>query len=416
MEEHYGLGERFESKYPELLGVGGYDPAKTTFQNTKKERTAASATAFAAGLYNQLGPLPNKASSVYSFNLPYDKDPTLRPFDMCPAYDNAVHQDPHQSPLFHEHFTYLNAHLPSITSRISSLIYGNITGPGGSIPLSASTVSTMYDVCTLEYAVFNESQQFCTLFTNEDFLMFEYAADLEEYWSRSFGFPLAYQIGAPLLSEMINTFNAKFNVLQQIDHEARRSEMAPDATTLTSFFRFAHAETMEPILTILGLYNDSSPLRADWTPQQIQNRKFKSSWLFPFASNLALLGYDCANAPSMPERFYIKAQHNERDVTLPACEKDKSLFCGFNTFKTYYSSLASVQLSQICGTVPHANPVPTPTVLGDVNTPKFQPIYVWGPITLVALAFVSLTVGYCVGVHSPSRRIVSEPLLSSERD
>src|SRR5689334_3042525 len=73
MEEQYGLGERFESKYSELLGVGGYDPAKTTFQNTKKERTATSATAFAAGLYNQLGPLPNKASSVYSFNLPYDK-------------------------------------------------------------------------------------------------------------------------------------------------------------------------------------------------------------------------------------------------------------------------------------------------------------------------------------------------------
>ena len=385
MDEHYGIGDRFGTQYSDLVNQGLYNPLNMTFQNTRVERTAVSAQSFSAGLFDGRGTLPNRATPIYSFNLPDHADPLLRPFDTCPAfssqYDNAL-----------SHNTELaswNAQmLPSIASRMSALFGTTV---------NTSLVQTMHEACAFEFAVLNQSQQFCTLFNDTDFQVFEYATDLLEYWSRSYGLPIGWQIAAPLLSDFTNAMRSKFD-----------SIVSSSATSFsTSSFKFAHAETMMPFLSILGLYNDSQPLRASWTWDQIHARQFRTSWLFPFASNLAMLGYDCANSSGLPERFYVKLQHNERDVTVPGCEStSQGPFCGFTQFLAIYDSKLSINFGQLCS-VPIPQPPPT--------APKFYAIYVWGPTALMATMIVSLLVGFYVGTRRPMPKR-SEPLLSGNEN
>ena len=418
LEEHYGIGMRFESQYGSLLGTGGYNPLNTTFQNTQVERTALSAQSFAAGLYNQRGTLPNRAAPIFAYNLPKNADPTLRPFDMCPSFQQAFETAKQLAPVK----AWLDQFLPAIAARFSNLF---------NTPVDSGLAKLMYEACGYEYAVLNKSQRFCSLFEEQDFKVFEYATDLEEYYTRSYGLPIAWQIASPLLNDLVSAMNAKFSAISAASQESRhvyasqsdtssnlasfsaQSSMASlsSAGDSSTFFRFAHAETMEPLLSILGLYNDSSPLQASWNWEQIEARKFRTSWLFPFASNLAMLGYDCVAAQGLPERFYVKFQHNERDVVLPECRSSPSLepFCGFEQFQQNFASKLSINFQQLCG-LAQAPTAPTPVPSADL--PKFQPIYVWGPCVLMATLFVSFLGGYCAGSRRPWVRR-KEPLLAA---
>jgi multiple inositol-polyphosphate phosphatase/2,3-bisphosphoglycerate 3-phosphatase len=390
LEEHYGLGIRFDALYGSTIGSGPYNPLNTTFQNTKVERTAMSSQSFGAGLYNQHGPLPNRASPIYSFNLPEHQDPTLRPFNMCPRFQKAFleAQANEQVQLWQRIW------LPDISSRLS-----NLFGVG----VNHSLAKTMWEACAFEFAVLDEPGRFCSLFNDLDFKVFEYAEDLQEYYTRSYGLPIAWQIAAPLLNELVSTMESKLSALSSTNPSS-------PASFATSFFRFAHAETMEPLITILGLYNDSKPLSAEWFWPEIDARQFKSSQLFPFASNLAMFGYDCGSAHGLPERYYIKFQHNERDVVIPACTTSTPTlapFCGFDEFRSAFSAKLAIDFNQLCT----LSSPPTTPVTGAEGA-KFHAIYAWGPAVLMAAIFLSFIAGCCVGTRRPLYRR-KEPLLSS---
>lgn len=386
LEEHFGLGQRYEAAYNELLGSGGYNPLNTSFQNTQVERTAVSGQSFAAGLYYGRGTLPNHISPIYSYNLPKRADPILRPFDMCPLFQEAEKKAESSSPSQ----AWLDQYMPSMIQRFSSLF---------NTPVDAPLVQDMYEACAYEFAVLNISDHFCSIFEEQDFLVFEYATDLQEYYSRSYGLPIAWKIGAPLLHNLVETMQQKFSALTT----------APNTAFKTTFFRFAHAETMEPLLSILGLYNDTEPLQATWNWTQIKARQFKTSKLFPFASNLAMFGYDCRQARGLSEQFYVKFQHNEQDVVIPRCRSSSttSPFCGFEEFKREFHDRININFGQLC-----MPPTPqTPEPVANAPLPKFQPIYVWGPAVLMATLFVSFIAGFCVGTRRPMFKR-KEPLLA----
>jgi multiple inositol-polyphosphate phosphatase/2,3-bisphosphoglycerate 3-phosphatase len=54
---------------------------------------------------------------------------------------------------------------------------------------------------------------------------------------------------------------------------------------------FAHSSAIQLFLTSLGYAKDADDLRAD-NYQQMKNRKFRTSVLSPFASNLAAVKYE----------------------------------------------------------------------------------------------------------------------------
>ncbi len=62
---------------------------------------------------------------------------------------------------------------------------------------------------------------------------------------------------------------------------------------LASFY-FTHSETIVPIVTKLGLYQDDKPLTVENYEILKENRKWKSSIFDPFMSNLIFVLYKWA--------------------------------------------------------------------------------------------------------------------------
>ena len=78
---------------------------------------------------------------------------------------------------------------------------------------------------------------------------------------------------------------------------------------------FAHEALIVQLLTALGVNKDHYPLRADNFPQ-MSRRKFKTSEMSPFASNLAVIKYDC---PNDLDRIKIMFFLNQKPLDFPEC-------------------------------------------------------------------------------------------------
>merc|ERR1711879_470758 len=98
-------------------------------------------------------------------------------------------------------------------------------------------------------------------------------------------------------------------------------------TAVKGKFRFAHAETIMPLVSILGLYKDSTPLMADWTEEQQENRQWKTSIISPFAANVQFILYECSGD------FMVKVLVNEVEQVLPGCT---DIYCGFEEIVAHF--------------------------------------------------------------------------------
>ena len=127
-------------------------------------------------------------------------------------------------------------------------------------------------------------------------------------------------------------------------------------------FYFGHAESLVPVLAVLGLFHDRQPLRADTfdDPSLAEARKFRTSAFVPFSANVAFVLHDCAAGPgptttrnrrpnvlngggdsflgnvSAAERYFVQLLLNERPVKFPLlCGRS---ICAYSELRDYYSS------------------------------------------------------------------------------
>eukprot|EP01121_Diplochlamys_sp_Union-15-3_P009567 TRINITY_DN2606_c0_g3_i4.p1 TRINITY_DN2606_c0_g3~~TRINITY_DN2606_c0_g3_i4.p1 ORF type:complete len:186 (-),score=9.83 TRINITY_DN2606_c0_g3_i4:88-645(-) len=182
----------------------------------------------------------------------------------------------------------------------------------------------MYSACTYDVSVFNITDQWCSLFTKEDFYNFEYYSDLSNYYVKGYGIPLSYQIGCSLIQEFVDIFDSVINGSQLIQKAK---------------FRFAHAETLLPFLSLLGLFRDPEPLRHDSDPNFINNRLWKTSVIASYASNIKLILYSC------PDRYRVKAVHNEVEYLIPGCD---DLYCTYSVFKSTMAPVLALNFDRLC--------------------------------------------------------------------
>ena len=80
-----------------------------------------------------------------------------------------------------------------------------------------------------------------------------------------------------------------------------------------------HAETLIPLLTLLGLFKDVDPLTSTNFATQT-GRVFRSGRIVPYASNLVLVLYDC------PEGLRLETRLNEQPLMLPKMDTHLPLF------------------------------------------------------------------------------------------
>ncbi|XP_061402196.1 multiple inositol polyphosphate phosphatase 1-like [Musca vetustissima] len=190
--------------------------------------------------------------------------------------------------------------------------------------LDASLLRLIYTICGFETAWQRhkaEASVWCQLLDRKTLEILEFAEDLEYYWNDGYGYDLTHRIACPAIQ----------NMFKHID---------PHSPLPNSTFYFTHSGTLLKLLAHLGLYKDPNPL----THQDLgKQRKWRTSQIDAFATNVAFVLYECDNEAPM-----VLTMHQERIVHIPGCPQDSDL-CSLNTLRQLFAtSLDNCNFDEMC--------------------------------------------------------------------
>uniref|UniRef100_K3WU79 Multiple inositol polyphosphate phosphatase 1 n=1 Tax=Globisporangium ultimum (strain ATCC 200006 / CBS 805.95 / DAOM BR144) TaxID=431595 RepID=K3WU79_GLOUD len=308
--ELIAIGNRIRHRFGEHFG-SHFDPARFEFEHTWKPRTQQSASAFAFGFFrSQLQPVFMHVDAI-------GEDHELRFFDNCPAYDHAIDRN---ATATLQHAEYRQSAQMRANLRRFRALARNPT-------LTQKDLEAAYAACAFDVSVWNILNEWCELFNADMLHSMDYFHDLKHFYKKSHGHALAFEIAAPLLQDMFRSMK------ERIDGQS----------VLEGHFRFAHAETILPLASLLNVsYFDRHASDAEGhflssTPLELaKTRTFQAAKLAPFAANIGFVLYECAgdSPDSVTKTYRIATLLNERHVTFREC--DDELLCPFDRMQTIF--------------------------------------------------------------------------------
>jgi len=243
----------------------------------------------------------------------------LRFFDNCPKYINGALNN---ATVNFDGTQYLANVAPSVLSTI----FSRMGFTCNNWTVTTDQVNSIYKLCAFDISVYDTENLFCALFDKVAAEKMEYYNDIVAYWQNGYGVPISYQSSCVLFQDAVA-------VLDQV---------VQGKTTQKAYMRFAHAETLMPFLAILGLFNDSYPLRYNSSDAEIQNRQWRTSQISCYTANIAMLLYSC---PATSSPFRVKLLHNEAEYQVPGCS---DMYCPYTEFKSLYSAALNYNFQTMC--------------------------------------------------------------------
>lgn len=339
-----GLAQRSLKRYPDLLS-SDWRPEAVLVSSTNVSRTKESAKAFVEGLW------PTTPDRVRIGVKPQNQDFELRGFENCPAFmcpecSKTPRQgrenlgDSNEEPK--EVTEFKRIHYTKIADRLNTLFFpGLMTSPLPPLFAWTSTiVDTAMQLCAYQLALLESPEsiptsrtyEWCSLFFDADLELFDYAGDLQMYYTFSYGRgDIARQVSCKLLTNITDTlFDRK----------------------IKAHLRFSHAETLLPLITSLNFFKEPDELKPEWTLLQRQNRVFRTSAIVPFGGNFAVERIDCTALPeSPPSRSLAPTTHirlfvHETPVVLPGCSLDG--LCPLSTWVSLVGEFMSCPWDKVC--------------------------------------------------------------------
>ncbi|ETV90646.1 hypothetical protein H310_14604 [Aphanomyces invadans] len=296
VDEMVGLGQRIRLKYAHSFPTA-FDKTSYTFEHTWKDRTRESAASytstmsfhrvasrdwcrFAFGFFGGHQPVHYEVAAK-------GKDEELRFFDNCPVYEQEVERNL-SATAQHDLFATSDA-LTQAQRHLQDALH---------IPsLTLKDLSAIYDACAFDVAVHGIFDHWCTLMPLDVLQVMEYWKELKQYYRKSHGNSMSVAIASPLLRDVVEAM-VNFTT-------------SPNEYGVQGHFRFAHAETLLPLLSLLGFQSNDPKLLATATPPY--DRHFRSAELAPFGGNVAFVLYRCTH-DSEP---LVQVVVNERQVATP---------------------------------------------------------------------------------------------------
>lgn len=287
------LAQRYKQRFPAILGRN-YNENDFVFAYTSRERTRSTAEAFAEGLFGKEG--------AQSINFEgKTNDDVLQFHKEC---KNLMKNCKGSTLDLKELEKFENGPLKkTVVSSISRRLGFNVT---------KDDVKVMYRACSFAYAL-QEDDAWCTVFSVDELKVLEYEGDLDDYYKDSYGNSLNYEQACPVVNYVVNLFNSS-----KYWEEDR------------AILHFSHAGALKKVYPRFGLFHDEKKLTADGMCSQ-QDRKWKSSLISPFNSNLVLVLLKCGT------EYKVTAFHNERELTLGGCPNTR---CPLKDFLNKYTPIA----------------------------------------------------------------------------
>ncbi|XP_017054892.2 multiple inositol polyphosphate phosphatase 1 [Drosophila ficusphila] len=318
-DELIELAERMQRRFPDLLPEL-YNPEWYYFKYTATQRTLKSAESFATGLFGR-----HRIHTV-RYPPPLHEDPVLRFYKGCGKWKTDVDKNPE---------TLVNARRflaePEMQYAVEQ-VRGSTRLPN----LQPEDVQLMYAVCAFETA-WNRPRRgsetrsssdsvWCNFFDVAALKALEFFEDLEYYWNDGYGYELTHRIACPAIADMFASIS---------NPEIPESPPRANATLY-----FTHSGTLLKLLAHLGLARDKNPL----THKNFSSeRRWRTSQIDAFATNLAFLRYDCEK-----EEPQVLVLHQERVVRLPSCPQDMDL-CPLGTLRRIFAkSVENCDVKELC--------------------------------------------------------------------
>ncbi|KAJ4982848.1 histidine acid phosphatase [Stagonosporopsis vannaccii] len=233
---------------------------------------------------------------------------------------------------------YRASYLPAIAARLASQ-----TG----IDFSPQDVFSMQEMCGFETTVRGQSD-WCNVFTQDEFLAFEYARDLLHYYRAGPGQRYAAAMGWLWV-------NATTNL------------MAEGGTTAGPlFFSFVHDGDIAPMITALGVINDEQHLP---TTHIAHDRKWRKSQVSPMGGRIILELLSCRANDELSESLdtrstsqgenstreavdkFVRVNINDGITALPDCQSGPGKSCPLFQFiaRTEKQGEAAGDFVELCG-------------------------------------------------------------------
>ena len=234
-----------------------YSKEKFKFGFTDTQRTEASYKAFVEGLFG------SGAEGIINTKPETNQSILLRPYETCEEFKK---QEEKAKDKDSEYVKFQQSDVFKKTAEEIS------TRLGYKYTLNPKQIDTMWDMCRYNQAWFLQDESpWCAAFTPEHVSVLEYLEDLKYYYKAGYGSEINSKIMCAAVKDMVKNL---------------QSEDSPKVTAY-----FTHASAIQLFLTALGYAKDNDALRAD-NYNLMKYRKFKSSVLSPFASNIAVVKYE----------------------------------------------------------------------------------------------------------------------------
>ncbi|XP_010219187.1 PREDICTED: multiple inositol polyphosphate phosphatase 1 [Tinamus guttatus] len=213
-------------------------------------------------------------------------DPLLRFFEHCEKFVALVEENDtamHQVDTFKEG--------PEM-QRVLERVAGALCLPPDE--LNADLVQVAFLTCSYELAIKNVTSPWCSLFSEEDAKVLEYLNDLKQYWKRGYGYDINSRSSCSLFQD----------IFQQLDKAMEESKSSKPISSPV-IVQIGHAETLQPLLSLMGFFKDEEPLRANNYARQAQ-RRFRSGRIVPYAANLLFVLYHCERATAPRDEYQLQ--------------------------------------------------------------------------------------------------------------
>eukprot|EP00066_Takifugu_rubripes_P002238 XP_003964038.1 PREDICTED: multiple inositol polyphosphate phosphatase 1 isoform X1 [Takifugu rubripes] len=301
------LAVRLSKLFPSMISEEKLRAGMIKFITSSKHRCVNSTLSFKAGL-TELWAISDQEIE-HTVN-----DALMRFFDQCTRFVQEVDGNP--SALSEVESFRLGPEMRRVQEKIAERLrvpYSDIT---------CDSAEAAFYLCAYEFAIKTVNSPWCRLFDQVDAQIMEYANDLKQFWKRGYGHDINSKSSCILFHDL-------FSRLEKAVSDHKSGQKVTEAVTV----QVGHAETLLPLLTLLGFFKDNNRMTSVNYAAQTR-RSFRTSLIVPYAANLVLVLYDCGN-----DDLRLQPLLNEKPVDFPGLTTQKASMPRFQDVKELYREL-----------------------------------------------------------------------------
>ncbi|KAF2452136.1 histidine acid phosphatase-like protein [Karstenula rhodostoma CBS 690.94] len=234
----------------------------------------------------------------------------LIPHKSCDAFS--------KEPGAEEQKTFINMYGASVSTRLAAYM---------PFKLTPKDVVGLQQLCGYESAIKGKRSEICAVFTDAEWMAYEYAWDLKYAYMVGPMNPLSPYLGFPWL-------HAQSKIFQSIDENGKPGGSWPDEQRF--FLSFTHREVPPFVATALGLFNSSSNAKEQFPADHINwTRAWRMADLIPFLGHVGMEKMACergAVSGDGPGEF-IRFIANTAPRPIPDCQTGPGASCPLGDFE-----------------------------------------------------------------------------------